>query len=45
MSVNQMRANLMTLYGQQWRNKVANMSDAQVIAVHKSMQLRGKIKC
>lgn len=44
MSVETMRANLMTLYGQQWRNKVAKMSDSQVIAVHKSMQLRGLIK-
>lgn len=44
MTVETMRANLMTLYGAQWRNKVAKMSDAQVIAVHKSMQLRGKLK-
>ena len=44
MTVVQMRANLMTLYGAQWRNKVAAMSDSQVMAVHKSMQLRGKLK-
>ena len=45
MSVEQMRANLMTLYSMSWRNKVKLMSDSQVIAVYKSFQLRGKIKC
>lgn len=44
MTVETMRQNLMTLYGEQWRNKVTKMSDAQIIAVHKSMQLRGKLK-
>lgn len=44
MTVETMRQNLMTLYGEQWRNKVRKMSDAQVIAVHKSMQARGKLK-
>ena len=44
MTVETMRQNLMTLYGKEWRNKVLKMSEAQVIAVHKSMQARGKLK-
>lgn len=42
MSVEQMRQNLMCLYGESWKAKVKKMSDGQVVAIYKSFQLRGK---
>ena len=44
MTINQMRTRIIGVYSSdQWKKKVAKMSDAQVITIHSRFMLIGKL--
>lgn len=44
MNVEQMRTELMKIYGPHWAERVKKMKDNQIIALYKKMKLKGHFK-
>lgn len=46
MTTNDMRGHIIAAYGgsETWKRKVLRMSDTQVLAIYKRLQLKGKVK-
>jgi hypothetical protein len=46
MTTNDMRGHIIAAYGgkEDWRKKVQKMSDAQVLAIYRSLQAKKKVK-